>query len=165
MFNQRTKAESLHFCPAFVYALLAFRFFLFTLKIYRKMKLFNLIFNAINPHKKSNWLSRRYHLWLYERQKEDNEKFRLLEKDKSVYFNVSGAGDIRISRDCHNWTGKVVGFSFGVEWGSRGFTGGVLGRDEAKRMAEFILTKCSDVNENMEDERQRLKKNMFNRTE
>ena len=72
--------------------------------------------------------------------------------ERPIYFKVPGAGDIFMSKECHTHTGSACGFSFGVEWGIHGFSGGVLGRNEAKRMAEFILQKCSEVRETEEEE-------------
>lgn len=56
-----------------------------------------------------------------------------------IYFPVAGAGEIRISKDCCNSCGGVVGFGIGVSWGRFGFTGGVISRSEARQMAEYIL--------------------------
>ena len=79
------------------------------------------------------------------------ESYRRINEDY-MHFDVPGAGKIELGDNCHTSTGFVVGFSFGVEWGRHGYAGGVLGRDEAKRIAEYILNKCSEVNESMSDE-------------
>ena len=81
-----------------------------------------------------------------------NEEYYQEINDDYMHFDVHGAGTIEISDNCHVFCGGVVGFHFGVEWGRHGYAGGVLGRDEAKRMAEYILNKCSEVNESMSDE-------------
>jgi len=86
-----------------------------------------------------------------ERLKERNAKW-VLSNDDANYFDVPGAGKICISGTAHNRTGNVVGFSFGVEWGAYGFNGGVLSRSEAKKMAEFILSKCNEISISEEDE-------------
>lgn len=111
------------------------------------MNLLHLIFDAINPDKKVTWISQRYHRWESSRMKKRNDNYRKNNFIPSLYFEVTGAGDVRMSESCHHSTGQVVGFSFGVEWGKHGFTGGVIGRDEAKKMAEFILQKCSETTE------------------
>lgn len=56
-----------------------------------------------------------------------------------LHFRVNGAGKIQITEDCQHLCGSEEGFSFGVEWGKYGFSGGVLPKDEAKRLAEHIL--------------------------
>ena len=119
------------------------------------MNLLYSIFNLIKPEEKTTKLSCAYHRFENERIKNDNSNFRERNTPPSVYFEVPGAGDICISESCHHLTGGVIGFSFGVEWGKYGYTGGVLGRDEAKRMAEFILQKCSETTETMQDELER----------
>jgi hypothetical protein len=121
------------------------------------MKLLHLIFNSINPNIKVTWLSQRYHRWESSRIKRQNDNYRKNNNVPSIYFEVPGAGDICMSESCHHSTGQVVGFSFGVEWGRHGFCGGVIGRDEAKRMAEFILQKCAETTETMQEERERMK--------
>ncbi len=60
-------------------------------------------------------------------------------QSNNSYFNVIGAGTIAISKECKYVCGKEDGFSFGVEWGRYGFAGGVLSKDEARRLAEHIL--------------------------
>lgn len=122
------------------------------------MNLLHFIFNAINPDRKVTWLSQRYHRWESLRMKRRNDNYRKNNNATSIYFEVHGAGDVYMSKSCHHSTGQVVGFSFGVEWGRYGFCGGVIGRDEAKRMAEFILQKCSETTETMQEEKERLKR-------
>ena len=56
-----------------------------------------------------------------------------------LHFNVNGAGRIQITEDCQYSCAGEEGFSFGVEWGKYGFTGGVLPNQEAKKLAEHIL--------------------------
>lgn len=82
-------------------------------------------------------------------------------KIKYVEFEVPGAGVIRMSKDAHCMCGPAVGFLFGVSWGHHGFTGGTLGRDEAKRMAEFMLSEIAKCDETMDDERERRYKEML----
>lgn len=64
---------------------------------------------------------------------------------RSLFFDVSGAGKIEISQSCYDHTGTSFGFSFGVQWGQYGFCGGVLDREEAKRLAEHILNEYQKV--------------------
>lgn len=118
------------------------------------MNLLHIIFNLINPDNKVTWLSQRYHRWESNRHERRNRQYlkNCDTHEPSLYFDVPGAGKIRMSEDCHSACGYVVGFSFGVEWGRYGFCGGVIGRDEAKRMAEFILKKCSETQEPMKEE-------------
>lgn len=112
------------------------------------------LFNIVSPQRGRNWLSIRYHKWKYARQKEWNKQW-VEGAEDTTYFHVPGAGYISISNDCHHMTGKVVGFSLGAEWGTHGYAGGVLGRDEAVRLANFLLLKCSEVTETMEEEREK----------
>lgn len=55
------------------------------------------------------------------------------------YFDVPGAGKIQISNEPTSMTGGAVGFSFGVEWGQYGYSGGVIDKKEAVRLARHIL--------------------------
>lgn len=126
------------------------------------MKILHFIFNLIEPERKVTWLSSSFHRWRYARRKKDALNYRKYNDVPSKYFDVPGAGDICISENCHHSTGKVVGFSFGVEWTSHPFSSGVLGRDEAVKMAEFILEKCSNVEETMDEERERMKRERSN---
>lgn len=119
-------------------------------------RILNFIFEQISPDYKVTWLSRQFSRFEKKRRKSKNEIHRrCLEKD-SLFFDVKGAGDIAISESCFHCCGGVVGFAFSVEWGQYGFVGGVIGRDEAKRMAEFILQKCSETTETMEESRIRI---------
>lgn len=57
----------------------------------------------------------------------------------SSYFKVNGAGNVVLSEK-PNWKcGGEKGFSFDVSWGRHGLIGGVMPKEEARRMAEFIL--------------------------
>lgn len=112
------------------------------------MNLLHLIFNAFEPEGNTTWLSRSFSRWRTKKRDMQNARYLERHSDSSKCFKVAGAGDICIGNSCSDSTGRVVGFSFGVEWGQYGFIGGVLGRDEAKRMAEFILKKCAEASEN-----------------
>lgn len=120
------------------------------------MNLLHLIFKALKPEQKTTWLSRRFSRWEIERHDKGNAQYLKTNTRPSVYFKVPGAGNICMSESCHHTTGRVVGFSFGVEWGIHGYCSGVIGRDEAKRMAEFILQKCAETAETMREERARM---------
>lgn len=126
------------------------------------MELTELLFNLINPDTTKgttgvNELSMRYHWWLSDRKKALNEKAKNNDGGRFLYFDVPGAGEIQIGKDCHSRTGNVVGFSFAVSWDSGGFLGGVLGRSDAKRLAEYILQKCSEVTETEQEELDRVR--------
>lgn len=68
----------------------------------------------------------------------------LIKYDTDLEFDVKGAGRIILGSGCHSACGRAIGFSFGVSWGRHGVVGGVLGRTEAKKMAEYILGKLKD---------------------
>lgn len=76
------------------------------------------------------------------------------EMDKTIYeyFEAPGAGHVELSKDCHCRCGGAVGFHIGVSWGQYGYTGGVIGRTEAIRMANFILKHCEGVTETEQEE-------------
>ena len=116
-------------------------------------KILHFVFSLINPDMKVTWLSMQYHRWESDRQAKRNKIYKEDAKANGyVFFEVPGAGDICISESPHHSTGKVIGFGIGISWARYGYVGGVLGRDEAKRMAEFILQKCSECAETMQEE-------------
>lgn len=122
-------------------------------------KILNWFFKRLRP-KKPNWLSIRFALWEHDRRKELNERIKKVyqEDGRYAFFDVPGAGQIMISESVHYSCGNVIGFDFGVEWGGHGFCGGVIGRAEAKRLANFIMDKCSSVTETEQEERDRRDK-------
>ncbi len=61
-------------------------------------------------------------------------------KVEKLDFRVNGAGTIRISKDADFLCKGEMGFSIGVSWGKHGFAGGTIPREEARRLAEHILT-------------------------
>lgn len=63
----------------------------------------------------------------------------MINEERYEYFDVIGAGRIEISKSADWKCGGKIGFSFGVEWGRNGFTGGVISREEAVLLAEYIL--------------------------
>lgn len=125
-----------------------------------KTKLLNYFFEFILGEKKNNWLSikfhrywnaktDRYNRWWIEDScsKETIDSF-----GKTYFFEVPGAGHLALSEDCHGHIGKVFGFSFGVSWGKHGFCSGIIGRSEAKRLAEIILSELSKCKITEEEE-------------
>lgn len=65
--------------------------------------------------------------------------------DNYVYFDVQGAGKIQIGKKPGAITGNAEGFSFGVEWGSNGYIGGVLDKKEAIKLAIHILKEVNQL--------------------
>lgn len=55
------------------------------------------------------------------------------------YFEVPGAGKIQISIEPTWSTGAAKGFAFGVQWGKHGYTGGVIDKEEAIKLAKHIM--------------------------
>ena len=51
----------------------------------------------------------------------------------------------RKSRSPSALTGNAEGFSFGVEWGSNGYIGGVLDKKEAIKLAIHILKEVNQL--------------------
>lgn len=78
------------------------------------------------------------------------------------FFEVEGAGKLWFSPNAHALCANAVGFAIGVSWTNHPYIGGVIGRTEAKRLAEFILAKCAECPETEEEERQRQYKDMLN---
>lgn len=60
-------------------------------------------------------------------------------------FEIIGAGEIAISTDINHHCGNRAGFSFRASWAKYPYSGGVLPRMEAIRLAEFILEVCADL--------------------
>ena len=58
---------------------------------------------------------------------------------EELRFEVNGAGQIILGGNANTICGTQAGFHFGVTWGRHGEVGGMISREEAKRMAEFIL--------------------------
>lgn len=69
-------------------------------------------------------------------------------------FNVIGAGVIDFGPNAFSRCKGVYGFAFGCSWGRYGYTGGVIGREEALRMANFIIEKCAEVTPEMKAQEQ-----------
>jgi hypothetical protein len=68
--------------------------------------------------------------------KEEIKKFN---EENYEYFDVPGAGKIQIGKEPSAITGGAEGFGFGVEWGQYGYSGGVIDKKEAVRLARHIL--------------------------
>jgi hypothetical protein len=108
-----------------------------------------LIFEFIEPRRGRNWFSRRLARWKINNHNKDNSLFEA-NNEEGEFFNVAGAGKIFIGEGlCY--TGGAAGFDIGISWGRYGYTGGVLGLSEAKRLAEYLLNECSEYNKT-EDE-------------
>jgi hypothetical protein len=106
-------------------------------------KIFNFIFNLIDPiNCKTNWFSIRFHRWGSENIKNSNKIFKSQTFEEFKYFNVRGAGELAIGRNYGNQYNDAR-ISIGAEWGDYGFIGGWMEKDEAVKMAEFILKECS----------------------
>lgn len=109
------------------------------------MNILHYFFRKITPICERNWLSERYAKWYYKFMNELTEEQRMYSFRKdNEYFEVKGAGDIRISQSVEDKCDTAVGFSFDVEWGRNGFVGGVIDKIEAKRMAEYILNRIEN---------------------
>lgn len=86
----------------------------------------------------------------------------MINEDIYNYFEIIGAGKLEISKSATWKCGGRTGFSFGVEWGKHGFAGGVISREDAVLLAEFILNtvdrkkirkrKLNNINELMKKE-------------
>jgi len=104
------------------------------------------LFNLINPQppKKPNWLSMRYHRWKYKNQHNTMEyqKKSMMESSEYVFFEIKGDNDLFISKENNYRCGGKQGFSFGIG-GEHGFCGGVLPNENAKELAELILSKIN----------------------
>jgi precorrin-6B methylase 2 len=61
-----------------------------------------------------------------------------MKEEKNIYYDITGAGKIRISESANWMTGDATGFSFGVEWGINGYAGGVLSVEDAEKLANHI---------------------------
>ena len=63
----------------------------------------------------------------------------------SEFFEVVGAGKIQIGKLPDNECGDAKGFHVGVEWGNYGYAGGVIDKEEAKRLADFIYDRLGHM--------------------
>lgn len=68
-------------------------------------------------------------------KKKDNWK---MKNTSGRLYEVAGAGHITITGFPHLCGGRA-GFGFGVSWGEYGYIGGVLGMEEARRLANDLL--------------------------
>lgn len=73
-------------------------------------------------------------------------------QEYEIDFEVVGAGVLRISKEANGLCGNAVGFSFGVSWGRHEFTGGVMSRSEALRLARHIIEECEKCTMSEEEE-------------
>ena len=124
------------------------------------MKLLNYFFTLILAEKGNNWLSVKFHKYQQAKTVEYNNRWIAESCSKKTiesmgvthFFEVPGAGHISLSDGCHSHTGGVFGFEFGASWGKYGFCGGVIGRSEAKRLAEIILRQIKKCDISEEEE-------------
>lgn len=104
------------------------------------MNLLNWFFSKIDHIDNSNWFSVRYSRWRQDKLNKMNFRFRSAKYKDVEFFDVPGAGTIAISKDMSYYTGNAAGFSLSVGWGNCGLMlGGVLGVNEAKRLADFLI--------------------------
>ena len=68
----------------------------------------------------------------------------MISEERYNYFEVIGAGQLQISHSANWKCGGKIGFSFGVQWGRNGYTGGIISREEAVLLAEYILNTIED---------------------
>lgn len=99
------------------------------------------------PKKDHNWFSHQFYWWLKNKQKifYDEHRNALENIGPHVYFHVEGAGDVCMSWTCGNKMNESVGFTFDAQWGINlelKSQGGIIDREEAKKMARFILQRC-----------------------
>jgi len=59
--------------------------------------------------------------------------------NEEVRFKVAGAGELILGTGINTVCGGLIGFHLGVTWGNHGESGGVIDREDAKRLADFIL--------------------------
>lgn len=81
------------------------------------------------------------------------------------HFEIPGAGQLRIGAKPNHLCGSAAGFHLSVSWTAHKFTGGVLGIDEAKRLANHILSECEKVESTEAKLRERLWANMLKEQE
>lgn len=60
-----------------------------------------------------------------------------------AHFNVTGAGQVVLSNGTSGVCGQSGGFHLHVSWDGCSGAGGILGINEAKRLAEYILEKIN----------------------
>lgn len=78
------------------------------------------------------------------------------ETEDVIIFETPGCGFFKIRKNPKYACGDRVGFSIGINFdGSEKFAGGVMGRDDAKVLAEFILKSISETPETEEEEYKR----------
>jgi hypothetical protein len=75
---------------------------------------------------------------------EELDEYQFTDEEKELIadidYDIRGAGILKLGKYNIASTGAVTGFSFGVSWGRYGYAGGVLSNEEARRLAEHILS-------------------------
>lgn len=106
------------------------------------------IYWLINPKFKgkatTTAISRSYHRFLSEKREEEKVLFKNRNCINGEFFKVTGAGDIYIGENCYTSCGK-----------RHVYYGGVLGRNEAIRMAQYILERTKNLTETEQEEVER----------
>jgi hypothetical protein len=106
------------------------------------MKILHLFFSLIMPDHKVTWLSAQFSMWRNEKRRQLLLRQEAHMKD-DILFNCPGAGKLAISKHADHGTGENHGFGIGVSWGNSGYVGGVIGREEAKRLANHLLEQAA----------------------
>lgn len=112
-------------------------------------------FKVISGESGINWLSKRFSRYQSDVIDKFNDKYVQNTIHESEFFECRGAGNLEFGTNPHCRCGNAVGFHIGVSWGRYGYGGGVIGRDNAKRLAELILQKISECQETEDEERAR----------
>lgn len=114
-------------------------------------------FDILSGESNINWLSMQYARYKSKKLDDYNRRYKESAKEEHL-FEVPGAGEIMVSEHCNSRCGQAIGFSIGVSWGTHGFCGGVIGRDEAQRLSNYLLKKISECPETETEERIRREK-------
>lgn len=110
------------------------------------MNLLHWFFEKLEPRGELNWLSVRFARWKYSKLDRHNEYYLKQSSIPERVFKVAGAGTMVISETANHSTGQSYGFGISVSWSENGLgIGGVLGIDEARKLATHIQSKCDEI--------------------
>ena len=125
--------------------------------------MWNLIFSILIPENRTNFISRRFARWRSRKRELLLVKQLPFAKEESHIYDVPGAGFIAVSKYCGVRTGKALGFSLGCSWSHAGLIGGVLGFEEARRLANHLLDASSKytLSESQELEKIKIKEQEY----
>lgn len=99
------------------------------------------LFDFILGRKKPNWFSRSLNRYSGNIQTVKNETHKNILRDQSYHFyDCPGAGLLAIGDLPQASCGGKEGFSISAEWGEYGYIGGVLPKEEAKKLADHIYS-------------------------